>query len=60
MSEYLPEDEHSDYKDWCSTCVNEGDRECHWCRDDTPSGRPSLYDDGTYMALHEEWINSND
>ncbi len=59
MSEYLPEDEHADFKNWCEKCVNEGDSECHWCRDDTPDGVPSCYCSGEHLMLHEDWINDN-
>lgn len=60
MSEYLPEDEHAEFRDWCSTCVNEGDSECHWCRDDTPDGVPSCYCSPENLMLHEEGCLSND
>ena len=54
MSEYLPEDEHAEYRDWCSSCVNEGNSECHWCRDDTPDGVPSCYDCGDFNWSADE------
>lgn len=30
--------------DYCSECVHAGESECHWCRDDTPSGVPSQFE----------------
>lgn len=53
MSEYLPEEEHAEYKDFCTNCINEGDVECHWCRDDTPDGVPSMYDDGSILDIDD-------
>lgn len=47
MSEYLEFEEHKELLNFCSNCINEGDSECHWCRDDTPDGIPSMYDDGS-------------
>lgn len=54
MSEYLPEEEHAEYKNWCSHCINEGDSECCWCRDDTPDGVPSMYDDGQMTWVYDD------
>ena len=42
MSCYESVEEHS--TDFCCECVHAGDSECHWCRDDTPSGVPSLFE----------------
>lgn len=42
MSCYESVEEYS--TDFCNECVHAGDSECHWCRDDTPSGVPSLFE----------------